>query len=58
MDPTDIHKILHPNKKNTPSSLHLIELSPMLTTYLNTKSVSIDKEKLKEPRASYKTTMC
>lgn len=45
MNPTDIHKILHPNKKNIPSSLHLIELSPMFVTYMNTKLVSKDKEK-------------
>lgn len=37
MDLTDIYRLTHPNQKNIPFSLHLMELSPKLTTYLETK---------------------
>jgi hypothetical protein len=37
-DLTDIYRTIHPNTHtHTPSSLHLIELSPKLATYLGHK---------------------
>lgn len=44
-------------QENIPSSLNLIEPSPKLTTYSDSKQVSIDTRKLKEYLASYLTTM-
>ena len=36
MDLTDIYRTFHPNTKNIPSLLHVIDLSGKLTTYLDT----------------------
>jgi hypothetical protein len=57
MNHTDICRKFSPTQKNILSSLQLIEHSPRLIIYLDTKQISTDIRKLKKQPTYYQTPM-